>query len=152
MHFAAALRRLLAATQSKVAEISAFTTLLQTKLAPVDTIHAILRTDNKVCGTFDVSFGTEYKAGFSIEVVTTNGRVSVGPTEVVVADASGVKASPIELNPGVAEELDVFVTGIINGQLDERLSLEEAVEDLNLVESMLQSASSGHVINVLLER
>ena len=76
-----------------------FTNLLQKKLAPVDTVHAVVSTEGGHVGTFCVSFGTEFKSGFEIEVVTTNGAVSVFPTEVRVVQWCAVGRTEVKKHP-----------------------------------------------------
>lgn len=149
VHFAAGLRHLLAATGQSIKSISAFTTLLQAKLAPVDTVHATLQTEAGAIGTFSVSFGTEFKAGFCIEVVTTRGRISVSPNEVRVASKDGERIEQMDMTAGVAEELQAFVSGVAAGKLDQRLNPDEALGDLLVVESMLLSGSQGGRVQTL---
>ena len=82
VHFIAGLRYLLNGIGQDIKSLAAFTALAQLKLAPVDTVHAILASDCGRSGTFSVSFGAAFKSGFEIDVVTTKGRVTVTPTSV----------------------------------------------------------------------
>lgn len=59
VHYVAATRRLLGS--DKPVAISAYTTLLQKHLPPVDTVNAIWKTESGASGTFSVSFGTTFK-------------------------------------------------------------------------------------------
>lgn len=124
--------------------VAAFTSLVQPKLAPVDTIHAILATTRGRSGTFSVSFGSQHRSTFEIAVTTTRGSVSVTPTAVVVTDVERKEVQKeFQFSSGVAQELEGFVTSIQTGKLDARGAPEEAERDLAIIESMLTSAQEG---------
>ncbi|ERS96910.1 uncharacterized protein SPSK_02598 [Sporothrix schenckii 1099-18] len=151
VHFIAGLRHLLGATAAKhdIAKVSAFTTLLQPKLAPVDTVQSILATDKGAIGTFCVSFGTEFKSAFEIEVVTTKGAVTLTPTAVTstwVEAAGGNKKEDkkeFSFSSGVKPEVVAFGASLAKGAVDPRQSAEEALKDLAILEALLTSADQG---------
>ena len=58
VHFIAGIRALLSGGGEKVGSVSAYTTLLQEYLPPVDTVDAVWRLESGRTGTFCVSFGT----------------------------------------------------------------------------------------------
>lgn len=153
MHFVAGLRLLLNAARQEVDQLSARTTLLQKKLAPVDTVHAILTTQSGRSGTFSVSFGTEFKSGFQIQVVTTHGSVTVTPVEVTTIrkGADGNKAEEKKefgFTAGVKPEVEAFQRSIEAGKVDEKQSPEQALKDLEILEGMLKSGEKGGVLKL----
>ncbi|KIH93772.1 hypothetical protein SPBR_04351 [Sporothrix brasiliensis 5110] len=129
--------------------VSAFTTLLQPKLAPVDTVQSILTTDKDTNGTFCVSFGTEFKSASEIEVVTTKGAVTLTPTTVTstwVEVAGGDKKEDkkdFSLSSGVKPEVVAFGASLAKGAVDPRQSAEKALKDLAILEALLASADQG---------
>jgi predicted dehydrogenase len=137
-------RYLLDALGEKVSKVVGFSTLLVPKLGPVDKLDAIWQLSNGCQGSFNRSFGTEYKSAFEVEMVTDKGSILVKPTEVAILtkDASGEKSSScseLEMTNGVKEEMITFAQAILTDSLDRRLSAEEALEDLNVLENMLSS-------------
>lgn len=151
VHFVAGLRYLLGATSEKhdIARVAAFTTLLQPKLAPVDTVQAILTTDKGALGTFCVSFGTEFKSAFEIEVVTTRGAVTLTPTAVTsswVEEGGGDKKEDqkeFTFSAGVKPEIVAFGASLAEGVVDPRQSPQQALKDLAILEALLASADKG---------
>lgn len=150
VHFVAGLRYLLGAANTQITHLAAFTTLLQKKLPPVDTVHATLRASNSSTGTFSVSFGAEFKSGFEIEVVTDKGAVSVKPTEVILMtkDEKGEKKevkTEFEFGAGVVKELVAWAESLSNGAGtgDERGAPREALMDLKILQGMLVSGKRG---------
>ncbi|CAK7229761.1 hypothetical protein SCUCBS95973_007337 [Sporothrix curviconia] len=150
VHFIAGLRHLLAATPEKheLQRVSAATALLQPKLAPVDTVNAVLTTNHKAVGTFCVSFGMAHKGGFQIEVVTSNGCVTMTPADVTSkwVDKDGEKKEDkkdFSFSSGVKPELAAFAASLAAGKVDSRQSPEEALQDLTVLEAMLTSADKG---------
>lgn len=124
---------------------------MQDRLKPVDTIHAIAQTSNARSGLFDVSFGTKFNDGFEIIVVTDKCSVTVRPTEVVTRslDGAGKDVSRKEeavSSFGVAEEVAAFAEAILTGNMDQRISPEEALGDLMMLEAMLRSGESRGVV------
>jgi predicted dehydrogenase len=144
VHFVAGLRDLLAAGDQHITHLAAFSSLLEKKLAPVDTIHATLRISNGNNGTFNLSFGTEFKSGFEIEVITTKGAVVVRPTEVVVTtkDKKGEKKEDVEkfeFSSWVKPEMLAFAEALSSGKANKNASPDEALIDLRILQSMLES-------------
>jgi predicted dehydrogenase len=127
--------------------------LLQKKLAPVDTVHALLSTKSGASGTFTVSFGTEFKAGFQIHIVTTKGSVTVTPTEVTVTmkDEGGNKLElkkNFAFSAGVKPEIEAFGKSINAGNVDSKQSPENALKDLEILEGMLRSGEKGTILKL----
>ena len=101
-----------------------------------------------------MSFGTEFKSGLDAEVVTTAGAVIWNPVEVRVIrkDASGQKQETKETftkNSGVKAETAAFAKSIQAGALNPLLSPEEALKDLNVIQSLLQSGESNATVQNL---
>lgn len=155
VHFIAGLRYLLAARNLQITELAAFTNLLQKRLAPVDTLHATLRASNGSNGTFNLSFGTEFKSGFDIEVVTDRGAVSVKPTEVLVTSkgADGKKNEEpwdFEVSSGVVLEVEAFAYSIQTGKANDKCTPHQAMMDLKIIQRMLESGEHGGAVQSML--
>ena len=154
VHFTAILRCLLAAVGQKVEAVSAFTSLVQETLRPADTLHAVLQTGAGHSGTFSMSCGTEFKAGIEVEIVTDRGSVLLRPREVTVTtkNAAGELSETketLDMTFGVKEEMVAFAAGVKQGKLDPRMTADEALEDLKLLEAMLKSGQAGgQVVNI----
>ncbi|KAL3482793.1 hypothetical protein BJX62DRAFT_231441 [Aspergillus germanicus] len=156
VHFAAVLRTLLAAVGQKVSRVSAHTTSLQAHLPPVDTVHAVLGTDQGRSGTYVSSVGIKAKRVMEFEVVTDKGSVIYRPfqTEIAVKQDEGSsewveRSERAPLMWGVKEEVAAFADGILTGTLDSRLSTADALEDLRIVEAMLRSGEDqGKAVNI----
>ncbi|KAL2811609.1 hypothetical protein BJX63DRAFT_444028 [Aspergillus granulosus] len=148
VHFAAVLRTLLGALGRKVNRVSAYTTSFQAHLPPVDTVHAVLRTDNGRSGTYVSSVGIQAKRVMEFEIVTDKGSVTYRPfqMEIVVKREQGgeweEQSLPAPLMWGVKEEVAAFAEGISTGKLDSKLSTLDALEDLRIVEAMLRSGGA----------
>ena len=148
VHFIAGLRYLLSAVGQDISTLAALTALIQPNLAPVDTVHAILASGSNRTGTFSVSFGTAFKSGFEIEVVTSKGRVSVTPTSITTVHADGTdgkkeEKEEFEFSSGVVREVEAFATSVESGKLDARASPQEAARDLELIQCMLESGKDA---------
>jgi predicted dehydrogenase len=144
----AGLRGLLAAGGQHITHLAAFSSLLEKKLAPVDTVHATMKISNGNNGTFNLSFGTEFKSGFEIEVVTSKGAVVVRPTEVVVTtkDEKGEKKEDVkkfEFSAGVKPEILAFAKALEACKGNEKSSPEEALMDLKILQTLLESGENG---------
>ncbi|PKS06036.1 hypothetical protein jhhlp_007870 [Lomentospora prolificans] len=151
VHFVAGVRYFLAAVGQEVKQLSARTALLQEKLPPVDTVHGLLTTGSGRSGTFICSFGTEFKSGFTIELVTTNGAVRMSPVEVTVTKrgANGEKTEEkkdFEFNTGVKAELVAFAQSINAGEVDPRQTAEQAFKDLEILQALLESGEASGAI------
>ncbi|KAG7142608.1 hypothetical protein HYQ45_000975 [Verticillium longisporum] len=147
VHFVAALRLLLGAVGEDVSEVSARTALLQAKLAPVDTVHAVAKTDRGAIGTMSISFGTEFKSGFEVQVVTTEGSVTMTPVDVKVAKR-GQDGKKVEerreftRSSGVPAELEAFGASLEQGTADERQNTAQALKDLAILQGLLESGAA----------
>ncbi|KAL2116153.1 hypothetical protein VTJ04DRAFT_10408 [Mycothermus thermophilus] len=151
VHFVAALRMLLAAAGDELFKVAGFSSLLEERLLPLDTINAVALTRKGVAGTIAISFGTEFKSGTEVEVITTNGSVCWSPTKVntLKRKDGGPEDEKEEVSKwfphstGVKEEVAAFARSMETGQLDELLSLEEALKDLEVVQGLLDSGAEG---------
>lgn len=151
VHHVAALRLLLgAAGGDDVASLVAQTALLQEKLAPVDTIHAVLTTRGGVHGTASISFGTEFKSGFEAQVVTTEGSITVSPTKMEWTSRGKEKQTQeFPWNAGVQAEIEAFVKSLPGGVADPRQTGQQALADLKVIEGILKSGEKGGERQVL---
>ncbi|KAF3354894.1 Endo-1,4-beta-xylanase [Verticillium dahliae VDG1] len=138
----------LLARTDDVSEVSARTALLQAKLAPVDTVHAVAKTDRGAIGTMSISFGTEFKSGFEVQVVTTEGSVTMTPVDVKVAKR-GQDGKKVEerreftRSSGVPAELEAFGASLEQGTADERQNTAQALKDLAILQGLLESATAA---------
>lgn len=145
VHFVAALRYLLGASGQELSKVAAYTALLEERLQPLDTIHGVASTKQGVNGSIVLSFGTEFKNGTDLEIITTNGTVSWSPTEVKTVTKEGESKKEFEYSSGVGEEVAVFARAIKagTGKVDGLQTPEEAFRDLEVLEGLLESGSGG---------
>jgi predicted dehydrogenase len=145
IHFVAILRYLLAATGQNVADVSSHAKLLDPALQPVDSVFAVVQTNEGVGGTFSFSVGIPVMDGIDYDIVTDKGVVSVrGPVAVAtnIKDEAGNmigEQHEDEMTFGVPDEFAAFGAALSGSQLDPRISVEEALADLQLLEAMLKS-------------
>ncbi|KAH8898920.1 NAD(P)-binding protein [Thozetella sp. PMI_491] len=154
VHFVAALRLLLASAGQELKQLACFSALLEERLLPVDTIHAAAQTQDGKTGTIGVSFGTEFKSGLEAEIVTTKGAVTWTPTKVKVVSksASGEKeesSKDFVYNSGVKAEFEAFGKSIVAGKGDARQTPREALKDLELLQSLLESGEGKGALKKL---
>ena len=151
IHFVAGLRLLLAAAGQSITQVAAFTSLLQKNLAPVDTVHATVKTSNDRSGIFCVSFGAEFKSDFEIQVVTNKGAVTITPSKVVVLRkaANGDKEEEtkgMRFDSGVGREIAAFAASTKLGMSDSRATPEQAFMDLTVLQRMLESGEQDGMV------
>jgi predicted dehydrogenase len=153
VHFVAGLRFLLAAAGQDIKQIAGFTALLEERLLPVDTIHAVALTQDGKSGTIGISFGTEFKDGLEVEVVTTNGAVVWNPTEVATltrkGDAKVEAKKEFAYDSGVKAEVAEFVRAIEAGKVDARQTPGEALKDLEILQRLLESGEGGATVKAI---
>lgn len=151
VHFIATLRLLLAGVGQEIKELVAYSTLLEAHLVPVDTIHAIVSTNDARNGTICMSFGTEFKSGLEIEMVTTNGAVTWTPVRVTSTTKSGLGQEEVireerafAYNNAVRAEIKAFTDSVAAGKsADPRQTPGEALKDLTILQALLDSGESG---------
>jgi hypothetical protein len=132
---------------AKPTAVSAFTTLLQEHLPPVDTINAIWRTKSGISGTYANSFGTTF-TGSEYAVACEKGTVTVTRGKVTVVQGEAKSATPSvkefkDEGSGVKQEVAAWAQAIIDGVPNPKQSPEEALADLEILEKMLRSGE-GH--------
>ena len=151
IHFVSALRHLLAAVGEDITSVEAETRLLQPHLAPLDTLHATIQITAGATGSFDLSYGAQHDqsaSGFEIVLVTSNGAVTLTPTQVDYATRSADephegKRANFKADHGVGKEVHAFALSVKLGEEDERLRPEQALMDLRVLEAMLRSGEEG---------
>jgi len=151
VHFVAGLRALLsAAGGQEIAQVAAFSALLEERLLPVDTVHAVAVTKEGKTGTIGLSFGTEFKAGLEVEIVTTNGSIVWNPRGVqTTTTKDGEKVETKEefgSDSGVTAEVAAFVAAIAAGKEDPRQTPLEALKDLEIIQALLESGAAGAAV------
>ena len=153
VHFIAGMRVLLAGGGTKVKSVSAYTSLLQDYLPPIDTVDASLQLDNGSTGSFSVSFGTTF-SGAEWTVACERGTVSVNGTKVSTKVAGGEEETvevPDELGDlkeehvkigSVMPEVFAWARSIKKGKWDPRQSVEEGLADLEMLEALVKSGEA----------
>ncbi|KAH8888055.1 NAD(P)-binding protein [Thozetella sp. PMI_491] len=148
VHFIAGLRLLLSQVGQEIKQVACFSALLEEKLPPVDTVHAIASTQDGKSGTLSISFGTEFKSGLELEVVTTNGAI-IWSNGNVTTKTRGVGGKATEerkefaFDAGVKAELEAFGKAIKAGTLDPLQSPGEGLKDLEILQALLESGSAN---------
>lgn len=150
VHFIAGIRHLLSGGGVKVRKVSAFTTLLQDYLPPVDTVDATFQLDNGNTGIFNVSFGTTF-SGAEWSVACEGGTVSVDrtivktkpkggeeKTEDVPDEVGEVKEAHVPIG-SVVPEVFAWAKSLKEGKWDSRQSAEEGLADLEILEALVVS-------------
>ncbi|KAI9870575.1 MAG: hypothetical protein M1830_004087 [Pleopsidium flavum] len=141
VHFTAGLRLLLG-SENAVTRLSAFTAQLQKHLPPVNTVDATLKTKTGITGTFSVSFGTSL-TGSEWTVGCEGGSVSISRSTVTTNINGDKERKDInDERTGVPPEVRHWGEAIVSGKQNERQKSEEALADLELLESMLRSGNS----------
>ncbi|KAH6640235.1 hypothetical protein F5144DRAFT_589756 [Chaetomium tenue] len=149
VHFVAGLRFLLEAAGQEIKQLVGFSGLLDEKLIPVDTVQAVALTGNRKSGTIIITFGTEFKSGTEVEVVTTKGAVSWNPIEVKTVTSQGEEKKEFPSSNGVTEEVAAFGEAINARQINSLQSPQEALKDLEILQRLLESgAGEGAVKNI----
>lgn len=140
VHFAAVLRVLLG--NEPLTTIAAHTAQLQEHLPPVDTLEATARTKNGAVGTISISFGTS-AGGVEYNVGSSNGSVSVSHKIVKHNDKEETVEESKEESSGVTPEVRAWGEALVAGKQDPRLSVKQALADLEIIEACLRSGEQG---------
>lgn len=159
IHFVAILRYLLAANGQKVNVTSTYTKLLDPALPPIDSVFSLLQTDRGVSGQFSFSLGIPSLDGITYEIVTDRGNIVIDGPAVVTTTGTptcGVSSSKLTeeryediMTFGVPEEFAAFEALLQGKEMDSRISIEEALADLRLLEAMVRSGEqNGQTIKV----
>ena len=155
VHFAAGLRSLLYAASQEISSLTAFTSVSSSFPPITNTLYAAIQIRNGNSGTFHISFGSEYRTEFAIEITTDRGSVTFEADKVVCIrrDSSGKtteETTALRLDNGVKGEIQAFAESIQNGVADERGVPEQALADLRLIQRMLESDEEGGSVKVML--
>ncbi|KAG9190988.1 glucose-fructose oxidoreductase [Alternaria panax] len=144
VHFVAATRLLLQGGGQKVKKVSAFTAQLQKHLPPIDTLNATMQLDNGSSGTLSICFGTT-DTGSEYLVACEKGSVHCARGKVTITKDGKdpeTKEFPDEGN-GVNQEIKAWAESLEQGKRNEMQSPEEALKDLEIIESCLKSGEQG---------
>ena len=136
VHLIAALRMILG-PRDQIATISALTSLQQQYLPPKDTVEATIKTKGGATGMFSVSYGSHFKdLAFAFDC--ERGVVELAGDGVLVDGK--FHEVPFD-GKGVVQEVAGFAASIAKGgpSVDKRQSPEEALADLEVLETMLTS-------------
>ncbi|KAF4985289.1 hypothetical protein FDECE_16662 [Fusarium decemcellulare] len=147
VHYIAGIRQLLAAQDgNQITQVSAFTTLLRDYLPPVDTAHAIFKTQSGATGSFQISVGSSSTTDeWTVECergwVNINGHG--GGSEVTVSKDGQVTTETIENEKtGVPPEIRAWGEALVAGRVNKEQEPEAALADLELIELMLKSGDN----------
>lgn len=149
VHFIAGLRYLLGAAGQEIKQLVGFSGLLEERLVPVDTVHAVALTNEGKSGTVVITFGTEFKSGLEVEIVTTNGSVTWSPTSVKVVTRKGngteqaTSTKEFDWSSGVKPEIAAFAQAIEEGKVSDLQTPEEALKDLEILQRLIESGAAG---------
>lgn len=149
VHFIAGLRLLLSSLGQDISQVVGYSHLLEERLVPVDTVHAVALTNEGKSGTISISFGTQFKSGLEVEVVTTQGAVYWNPTQVKTKTKDGEKTEDFERSSGVKEEVAAFAKAIEQGKTEKNQTPEEALKDLEVVQRLLESGEEKGVVKAV---
>ena len=143
MHFVAG-TRLLLGEEAKPTAVTAYTTLLQEHLPPVDTVNSVWHTKSGISGTFSVSFGTSF-SGSEYAIACEQGTVTVAGHKVTVRKGEGSESVSEfkDEGSGVKQEVKAWAESIAERKANPKQSPEQALGDLEILEKMLKSGE-GH--------
>lgn len=143
VHHAAASRLFLNGSNNAAATVYAFTDQVQAHLPPIDTVNAIIQTRSGASGSFQHSAGTNLKA-FDWDIGYEEGTVrAVGETVTVTPVDGEPVVKVFTRTTGVAEEVQAWAAGIVDGIPNQLQSVEEALADLEFLEKMFRSGEQG---------
>jgi predicted dehydrogenase len=145
VHFVAGTRILLGES-AKPTALSAYTTLLQEHLPPVDTVNSIWQTKSGISGTFSVSFGTTL-SGSEYTVACEKGSVTIVRSKVTVREGEEKEGKFTEKDfpeegSGVKAEVKAWAESIAAGKANPGQAPEQALADLEILEKMLKSGEA----------
>jgi len=124
--------------KNPLATVSAQCSLQQPHLAPIDTIEATIEAKKGTQGTLSLSYGSEsndqiYDFIYGSSSITLDGDILTDRGEIPFTGR------------GVTSEMRVFACSILDrsGVVHQRMSPEEALADLEVMEKMIQSSENG---------
>ena len=131
----------------KITSVSAFTSLLQKHLPPVDTVDSIMQAKSGISGTFCLSFGSTLSHS-ELTVGCENGSVTVNRSTVTTrqGDQKDGNATVKEFNDegaGVKQEVKAWGESLVAGKANPKQSPEEALADLEILEKLLKSGEQA---------
>lgn len=102
-----------------------------------------MTTANKRKGTFNLSYGSEFRRECQLCIVTTTGAVAVSPSEVRIStnDKKAPQNKTFRFPPssGIRKEVAAFAESIYTNEPNPLGSPEQAYLDLKLLQGMLES-------------
>lgn len=160
VHYAAATRLMLGGAESQVASILAKSTLVKKHLIPIDTVTAIITTKSGAIGTYSHSVGSNMSL-FDFEFSYENGSISFGPSSSSRGDVIKVKPvggdeivqefSELSRINGVPSEVKAWAQAILDNKPNPLQSAEEALADLEFMESIFKSGETGSSVECKLQ-
>lgn len=142
--------RVLLGKEELPTSLSAYSSLLQKHLPPVDTLSSVWQTKSGISGTFAMSFGSTYSTK-NITVIGDKGSVSIAGDNVIVRDADGeyTERAFDWGSYGVKNEIKAWAAALEAGKPDPRQSPEQGLADLEILEKMLRSGEQGGKVQEL---
>ena len=83
--------------------------------------------------------------------MTTNGAVKVSPVDVVVSKGGVEERKEFGRDSGVKGETRAFAEAVAKGVADARLTPQEALKDLAILQGLLESGEAGGAIKSIQE-
>jgi len=149
VHFVAGTRALLG--DDYATALTAYSTLLQEHLPPVDTVNSVWQTKSGISGTFSVSFGTTLSGG-EYTIACEKGSVTIIQDRVIVRQGEESEGKSTEVNfadnlhnagSGVKPEVQAWAESIEAGRPNPKQAPEQALADLEILEKMLKSGEAN---------
>jgi predicted dehydrogenase len=138
--------RLLLGEDAQPKALTAFTSLLQEHLPPVDTVNSVWQLKSGASGTFSASFGITL-SGTEYVIACEKGSVTVQNSKVTVRlgeekDDNATVTEFKEEGFGVKQEVAAWAKSIADGVPNAMQSPEQGLADLEILEGMLKSGEN----------
>lgn len=107
-----------------------------------------MRISNGRSGTFTMSYGTECKSCFEIEVITTSGSVLVTPTQLIITKKGltgkmETSSLTFTFDGAVSQEIEAFAESIETKNVDPRMTPLQALADITILHALLISGEQN---------
>ncbi|KAG6016825.1 hypothetical protein E4U43_003042 [Claviceps pusilla] len=142
IHFAAGARLFLQGDAAPET-VRAFTSRISDHLMPIDTAHAIVRLRSGASASFAISLGSKFSPFTEYRIEYDRGTIHIADTTVTIKTDGQQQEiiQEITSTSGVANEVEAWATGLVQGQPDPRQSVDLALGDLEFMEAIIKSAA-----------
>lgn len=136
--------RLFLGRENAAETLVAYSSLVQSYLPPIDTVHAAIKTKSGVVGSFSFSVGSHMENEEDYVVACEKGCVAINPKRVKVTRVAEdgkkeTEAKEFEFNSGVTNEVQAWAEALQSGEPNPLQSPEEALADLEMLEKIFRS-------------